>query len=49
MDDALQELVWKRAADTGEYCHVPQRFDILPYQIDHVIAIKHQAGVFSPG
>jgi hypothetical protein len=40
MDEALRQLVWDRAADTCEYCRLPQRFDILPFQIDHVIAIK---------
>jgi hypothetical protein len=41
MDEALRQLVWDRAGDTCEYCRLPQRFDILPFQIDHVIAIKH--------
>jgi hypothetical protein len=41
MDDALQELVWDRAADTCEYCRLPQQFDLLPFQIDHIIAVKH--------
>ena len=41
MDDALRELVWMRAADTCEYCRVPQRFDMLPFQLDHVTAVKH--------
>jgi hypothetical protein len=41
MDEALRQLVWDRAADTCEYCRLPQRFDILPFQIDHIIAVKH--------
>ena len=41
MDDALRQLVWDRAAGTCEYCRLPQRLDILPFQIDHVISIKH--------
>jgi len=41
MDDALRQLVWDRAEATCEYCRVPQRFDILPFQIDHAIALKH--------
>jgi len=41
MDDALRQLVWKRAGDTCEYCRLPQRLDILPFQLDHVIAAKH--------
>jgi HNH endonuclease len=41
MDESLRELVWERAGDACEYCRLPQRFDILPFQIDHVIALKH--------
>ncbi len=41
MDDTLRQLVWDRAGGTCEYCRLPQRFDILPFQIDHVIAVKH--------
>jgi len=40
MDDALRELVWERAGNTCEHCRLPQRFDILPFPFDHVIAIK---------
>jgi hypothetical protein len=41
MDDELRQLVWDRAAYTCEYCRLPQQFDILPFQIDHIIAVKH--------
>jgi hypothetical protein len=41
MDDALGLLVWKRASDTCEYCRLPQQFDILLFQLDHITAIKH--------
>ncbi|MCI0462674.1 MAG: HNH endonuclease [Gemmataceae bacterium] len=41
MDEALRQLVWERAQDACEYCHIPQRFDVLPFQVDHVIAEKH--------
>jgi hypothetical protein len=41
MDDALKQLVWDRAGDSCEYCQLPQHFDILPFQIDHIIAVKH--------
>ncbi len=41
MDDALRQLVWDRAQDTCEYCHVPQYLDILPFQMEHIIAQKH--------
>ncbi|SRR5579871_3754962 len=41
MDGALRQLVWDRAQDACEYCHIPQRFDVLPFQIEHIIAQKH--------
>ena len=41
MDEALRQLVWDRAGDACEYCLLPQRFDMLPFQIDHIIAVKH--------
>jgi hypothetical protein len=42
MDPALEELVWKRAGDRCEYCQVPQACDRLPFEIDHIIPIKHR-------
>jgi HNH endonuclease len=41
MDETLRQSVWDRAQDVCEYCPIPQRLDILPFQIDHVIAQKH--------
>ena len=41
MDEILRQRVWDRAEDVCEYCHLPQRFDIAPFQIDHIIAQKH--------
>ena len=41
MERALEELVWRRAADCCEYCHMPQRFDDAPFEIDHIIAASH--------
>lgn len=41
MDEELRRLVRERAGNTCEYCRLPQRFDVLPFQIDHVIARKH--------
>jgi HNH endonuclease len=41
MDEALRQLVRQRAGNTCEYCRVPQQFDALPFQIDHIIAEKH--------
>jgi hypothetical protein len=41
MDEALRRLVWDRAGDACEYCRLPQWLDVLPFQIDHIIAEKH--------
>ncbi len=41
MDAALKRLVWDRAGDACEYCGLPQSLDVLPFQIDHIIAEKH--------
>ena len=41
MNEALQRLVWDRAENTCEYCRLPQSLDVLPFQIDHIIAEQH--------
>src|SRR5262245_63272033 len=41
MERALEELVWQRANRCCEYCQMPQEFEDLVFQIDHVIAISH--------
>src|SRR5437588_2294815 len=41
MERALQELVWRRAAGCCEYCRMPQRFDDVVFEIDHIIAAAH--------
>jgi hypothetical protein len=42
MDEALVELIWGRAGDACEYCHIPQAFYPAPFEIDHIIARQHQ-------
>jgi 5-methylcytosine-specific restriction endonuclease McrA len=42
MDQALQDLVWLRANFHCEYCQVAQENDRLPFEIDHIIALKHR-------
>lgn len=42
MNVALSELVWRRAGGCCEYCLMPQAYDDLPFQIDHVIAVQHE-------
>ena len=41
MDRDLEQLIWNRAAAVCEYCQMPQRFDDLPFEIDHVVAQSH--------
>jgi hypothetical protein len=38
MYEALKRLVWDRAENTCEYCRLPQSPDVLPFQIDHILA-----------
>lgn len=42
MDAALRQLVWTRAEDRCEYCRLPQEFDELTLQIEHIIPRKHR-------
>ena len=42
MDRNLIELVWERAGSCCEYCRMPQEYDELPFQIDHIIAKQHR-------
>jgi len=41
MEKKLEDEVWVRAERRCEYCQMPQDFDVLTFQIDHVIAISH--------
>jgi hypothetical protein len=41
MERSLEDLVWARADDRCEYCWMPQAFDPLKFQIDHIIANQH--------
>jgi hypothetical protein len=42
MDDALIQLMWQRAEANCEYCRLPQALSLLPFEIDHIIAEKHE-------
>jgi hypothetical protein len=42
MKSSLEDLVWQRAKGRCEYCQMPQEFDELTFEIDHVIAQKHR-------
>lgn len=41
MQRRLIQLVRRRAGFCCEYCRTPQRFDELPFEIDHIIASQH--------
>ena len=41
MEQALSDLVRRRANDACEYCRLPQSLSSIPFEIDHVIARKH--------
>jgi hypothetical protein len=41
MDAALMRLVRQRAKHCCEYCRMPQDYDEIPFEIDHIIARKH--------
>lgn len=42
MKRSLQALIRRRAGDRCEYCQLPQSHDPVPFEIDHIIAEKHQ-------
>ena len=41
MEQSLLQQVWQRANSTCEYCRMPQQYDLLTFQVDHIIARKH--------
>jgi len=41
MDRALTKTVCDRASERCEYCLMPGAYDPSPFQIDHIIAVKH--------
>lgn len=41
MAAALVQQIWRRAGNCCEYCRMPQEFDDTPFEIDHIIARKH--------
>ena len=42
MDATLRAFVRQRADDRCEYCRMAQEYDVLPFQIDHIISLKHR-------
>lgn len=41
MPKSRRQEVWERARGMCEYCRMPQAFDVLPFQLDHIRARKH--------
>lgn len=41
MEPELVRLVWHRAQHRCEYCQMPQDLDDTSFEIDHIIARKH--------
>lgn len=48
MEAALERHVRDRAGGCCEYCRLPERFDALPFHVDHIIADQH-GGKSVPG
>src|SRR5579862_2737875 len=42
MDEILVRLVWLRAEHRCEYCQMPHIFSWLGFEIDHIVARKHE-------
>lgn len=42
MDRATENLVHERAQHCCEYCQMPQEYDDLPFQLEHIIAKQHR-------
>jgi len=41
LHDAIRQRALERAGNRCEYCRMPQQFDELPFEIEHVIAKQH--------
>jgi hypothetical protein len=41
VDPSLREFVLERASLCCEYCQMPVEYDPLPFQVDHIVALKH--------
>ena len=37
----IRELVRERAGRRCEYCHLPEAFSSIPFEVDHIIAEQH--------
>lgn len=37
----VRQVVWERANSICEYCRMPSSLHPIPFEIDHIIALKH--------
>ena len=44
MNRDLIEFVQRRADSVCEYCRMPQKYDALTFEVDHIIAVIHGGG-----
>ena len=42
MNESLRQSVRDRAGARCEYCHLPEEYHELPFQLEHIIARKHR-------
>jgi 5-methylcytosine-specific restriction endonuclease McrA len=38
---SFEQQVWERAGGRCEYCGMPEEYDELPFEIEHIIARQH--------
>ena len=44
MNESLRQFVRDRAGMRCEYCRLPEEHHELPFQMEHIVAKKHQGG-----
>lgn len=42
MEESLRRAVRARAGGVCEYCHLPQAYVLLWFEVDHIIALQHR-------
>lgn len=42
--DTLRQFVAARARHECEYCRLSQQYSFLPFEIDHIVSLKHGGG-----
>lgn len=44
ISDEVRRLVAQRALFQCEYCRLPEQHSFLPFEIDHIVSLKHGGG-----